>query len=162
MVNVLALQWNFSKLFKMKPLFHWLQELHWFMYQTSLSTDNKIRKFKFLPTSKPKSHYFPVAFSCWLQLLLNQTNKTKIKRPKYLRKEKVKFDKDFNWLGKAFDIINLKNSGAITILWFSTLVKKSFGNIYEKFAMCYLTLSRTIHKVPVMVIVEDLWFVMES
>ena len=34
--------------------------------------------------------------------------------------EKVKFNKDHNWFGKVLNNINLKNSGAIAIPWFST------------------------------------------
>ena len=35
--------------------------------------------------------------------------------------EKVKFDKDLNWLGQVFHDINPKNNGAIVILQFSTI-----------------------------------------
>ena len=47
---------------------------------------------------------------------LNNSAKINVKSYSQNICEKVKFDKDFDWLRKAFNNINLKNSGAIVIV----------------------------------------------
>ena len=72
-------------------------------------------KFTFLPLSKPKWHFFSFAVSgCCCSINKNRPNNQNIS-------EKVKFDKNFNWLGKTLCDINLKINGTIVIPQFSTI-----------------------------------------
>ena len=92
-------------------------------------------KFTFLPLSKPNENFFSSAVS-WCSKYCCSVDKNKPNNQNIA--EKVKFDKDFNWLGRLFYIINIKINGAIVIFLVSFicgLVCNSFGDIREQFAV---------------------------